>query len=57
MDLSSKTGKKFIEGKKGRVEVTIVTTPLTADEALAMYPYRPASKYAESRFGGKYTSR
>ena len=50
MCLEDKTEKRIIgDGKK---EVTIVTERLTQEEARKMYPYRPISKYAESRFGG-----
>ncbi len=50
MDLEGKTGKKKM-GKDKR-EVTIVIKPLTKEEAREMFPYRPASKSAESTFGG-----
>ena len=50
MRLENKTEKKVIGWRKK--EVTVVTEPLTQEEARKMYSYRPISKYAESRFGG-----
>lgn len=50
MTLESCTEKRIIgEGQTG---VTIITRPLSKDEAREMFPYRPLNKYAESRFGG-----
>jgi len=50
MTLESKI-KKVQYGDPAR-EVTVVTVALTKEEAREMFPYRPDSKYAESRFGG-----
>lgn len=52
MDLTDKITKKIFEGKSGKQEVTVVVKQLTLNESRQMYPYRPLSKYAESRFGG-----
>jgi hypothetical protein len=49
MDLSDKTEKRIIGASKK--EVTVVIKPLTGEEAREMFPYRPSSKYSESRFG------
>ena len=51
MDLSDKTEKRTL-GKEPPREVTVVIEPLTKEEAREMYPSRPHSKYAESRWGG-----
>jgi hypothetical protein len=32
--------------------LTIAVKPMTREQAREAYPYRPASKYSESRFGG-----
>lgn len=41
------------EGKtKKKDGATVVAKPLTQREARKMFPYRPHSKYSESRFGG-----
>jgi hypothetical protein len=48
MTLEEKTKKVSKDGK----EVTIVISVLTNEEARQLFPYRPFSKYAESRFGG-----
>ena len=50
MGLEDKT-KKILYGDPVR-EVTVVTVALTREEAREIFPYRPSSKYAESRFGG-----
>ena len=42
--------RRSIKGGKRTVQVAVV--PMTQDEAREAYPYRPFSKYAESRFGG-----
>ncbi len=45
--------EEFFELRKVEgVEVKVVTRPMTLEEARQVYPYRPFSKYAESRFGG-----
>lgn len=50
MILENRISKVILgENKK---EVTIVVSALTKEEARQMFPYRPFSKYAESRFGG-----
>lgn len=51
MGLEDKT-QKITRGKTDKREVIVIKTPLTLNEAREMFPYRPASKYAESRFGG-----
>jgi len=38
-------------GKEGKV-VKVAVRAMTQEEARQAYPYRPPSKYAESRFGG-----
>jgi len=48
MGLEGKTKKSIMSIR----EVTVVIEPLTPSEAREMYPYRPFSKYSESRFGG-----
>lgn len=50
MNLGDKTEKRII-GNSKKMEVTIVTKPLTKKEAREMFPYRPHSRYSESRFG------
>jgi len=37
--------------KKGRL-VTVIVEPMSAEGGRREFPYRPHSKYAESRFGG-----
>ncbi len=49
MPLEEKTKKIKL---RNNVEVTVVNVPLTKQEAREMFPYRPHSKYSESRFGG-----
>ena len=52
MDLENYIEKRVIGGKDKK-EVTVVVKPLSSiEESRKMYPYRPTSKYAESRFGG-----
>ena len=53
MALEGKT-KKMISNDcgRGKRDVAVVTTPLTRDEAREMFPYRPYSKYAETKWGG-----
>ncbi len=34
------------------VDVWVAAHPMTRDQARQTYPYRPESKYSESRFGG-----
>jgi hypothetical protein len=51
MGLEDKTMKIFA-GNSIKIEVTRVVEPLTLSEAREIYPYRPYSKYAESRHGG-----
>ena len=43
---------KIKKEKTKRGEVTVVIAPLTQKEAREMFPYRPFSQSAESRFGG-----
>jgi len=49
MGLEGKTEKKLI-GNPPK-QVTIVVSSLTEEESRKMYPYRPFSRYSESRFG------
>ena len=51
MNLTDKTERKEVDFGEGNRTVTIVTTPLTKEEAREMFHYRPMI-YAESRFGG-----
>lgn len=51
MGLEDKT-QKVIIGNESKKQVTIVIEPLTQNEARQMFPYRPDTKYSESRFGG-----
>lgn len=50
--LEEKTKKVKVKGDIEGKEVTVVIDSLTNDEAREMFPYRPSSKYSESRFGG-----
>ena len=52
MDLADKTETKKVDFGRGRCTVTVVTAPLTMEEAREMFPYRPNNGYSESRFGG-----
>ncbi|MDP2651113.1 MAG: hypothetical protein Q8O98_00815 [bacterium] len=40
------------DGERGCKKVKVVTQPMTQAEARELFPYRPASKYSESHFGG-----
>lgn len=40
--------KREVNGKR----VKVIIRPLTEEEARKVFPYRPHSKYSESRFGG-----
>jgi len=44
--------RTFTEGKHTNKTVKIVTVPMDKEQARAAFKYRPATKYAESRFGG-----
>ena len=44
--------EKTEQRSMGKLKVTIVTSPLTKEEAREMFSYRPHNKYSESRFGG-----
>jgi len=50
--MSSKVQIKELAGSLGTKEVTVVTEPITTEEAREMFPYRPYSKHSESCFGG-----
>jgi hypothetical protein len=51
--LSSEFFKELeVDGKLGHKRIKIAIKPLTGEESRQAYPYRPFSKYAESRFGG-----
>lgn len=44
--------EREIDGHQGKKVVKVITESMTKAEARNVFPYRPKSKYAESRFGG-----
>ncbi|MFH1451675.1 MAG: hypothetical protein ABIF88_00700 [archaeon] len=48
MSLEEFTEVEEVRGKK----ITVVKKRMTQEQAREMFPYRPFSKYSESRFGG-----